>query len=232
MTRTYWAAVCAVVLALLFAAGAVTVAAGNGNERHGGAASAASRTPGEDSADAGFARDMSVHHQQAVEMSFIVRDRTKDEDVRRLAYDIANTQANQRGMMLGWLDLWELPKTSPDEPMAWMAGAGTDGGGHGGHGTHGAGGAHEARDGALMPGMATRADLAKLREADGEQAEILYLKLMTAHHKGGVTMARGCADRCEVGAQRSLARGMVDAQASEIALMADLLKERGASLRP
>ncbi|OEJ27148.1 DUF305 domain-containing protein [Streptomyces agglomeratus] len=228
MTRTYWAAVTAVVLALLFAAGAVTVAAGNGNEDGGRGGSPASRTPAEDSADAGFARDMSVHHQQAVEMSFIVRDRTKNEEVRRLAYDIANTQANQRGMMLGWLDLWGLPKVSAGEPMAWMTKPGSDGG-HGGHGSHGT---HEVRDGSLMPGMATRTDLAKLRAADGRQAEILYLRLMTAHHKGGVTMAQGCADRCEVAVERSLAQGMVDAQESEIALMADLLKARGAAPRP
>ncbi|WP_093801116.1 DUF305 domain-containing protein [Streptomyces sp. Wb2n-11] len=222
MTRTYWAAVTAVVLALLFAAGAVTVASGNGGE--GGGTAAAGRTPAGDSADAGFARDMAVHHQQAVEMSFIVRDRTEDEEVRRLAYDIANTQANQRGMMLGWLDLWGLPKHSPDEPMAWMAGE--DSSGHGSHG------AHEARDGALMPGMATRAELAELREADGKQAEILYLQLMTDHHEGGVAMAQGCADRCEVTTERSLAQGMVDAQESEIKLMADLLKARGAAPRP
>ncbi|MDJ0466847.1 DUF305 domain-containing protein [Streptomyces sp. H27-C3] len=226
MTRTYWAAVTAVVLALLFAAGAVTVAVGNGNDD---AASTASRTPAVDSADAGFARDMSVHHQQAVEMSFIVRDRTKDEEVRRLAYDIANTQANQRGMMLGWLDLWELPKVSSDEPMSWMASGESGGSAHGGHGGHGT---HEVRDGSLMPGMATRAELAKLRKADGKQAEILYLRLMTDHHKGGVTMAQGCADRCEVGTERSLAQGMVDAQQSEIGLMADLLKARGAAARP
>ncbi|MEN8655386.1 DUF305 domain-containing protein [Streptomyces sp. 21So2-11] len=219
MTRTYWAAVTAVVLALLFAAGAVTVAVGNGNDD----ASGTPRTPAVDSADAGFARDMSVHHQQAVEMSFIVRDRTKDEEVRRLAYDIANTQANQRGMMLGWLDLWELPKVSSDEPMAWMAS------GESGRSAHGT---HKARDGSLMPGMATSAELAKLGRVDGKQAEILYLQLMTDHHKGGVTMAQGCADRCEVGTERLLAQGMVDAQQSEIGLMADLLKARGAAPRP
>ncbi|MET9516568.1 DUF305 domain-containing protein [Streptomyces sp. NPDC002994] len=223
MTRTYWAAVTAVVLALLFAAGAVTVAGSDSGS--GSGSSTASGTPAEGSADAGFARDMSVHHQQAVEMSFIVRDRTKDEEVRRLAYDIANTQANQRGMMLGWLDLWGLPKVSSDEPMAWMAAPS----GHGGHGAHGA---HEVRDGSFMPGMATRTELAKLREADGKQAEILFLQLMTAHHKGGVTMAQGCADQCEVAAQRSLAQGMVDAQESEMTLMADMLKERGAAPRP
>jgi uncharacterized protein (DUF305 family) len=83
--------------------------------------------PTADSADAGFARDMAVHHQQAVEMAYIVRDRTKNAEVRGLAYDIAQTQANQRGMLLGWLDLWGLPKTSPDGYMTWMQG------GHMGH---------------------------------------------------------------------------------------------------
>ncbi|MDN3296296.1 DUF305 domain-containing protein [Streptomyces ficellus] len=210
MTRTHWAAVTAVVLALLFA-GAATVASAGG----GGSESPAAPTPAADSADAGFARDMAVHHQQAVEMSFIVRDRTRDEEVRRLAYDIANTQANQRGMMLGWLDLWGLPKVAPDrEPMAWM--------GTPSHHAAPAGG------GALMPGMATAAQLDALRAASGTQAEITYLRLMTEHHKGGVHMARGCVERCEVGVERRLAQGMVDAQESEILLMADLLKKRGA----
>lgn len=206
-TRTRWAAVTAVALALLFAGGAVTVASAEREE--------ASRTPATDSADAGFARDMAVHHQQAVEMSFIVRDRTQDESVRRLAYDIANTQANQRGMMLGWLDLWGLPKLrSGVEPMAWM--------GMGGSGDSG------PSDGALMPGMATNAQLDALRKADGREAEILYLKLMTEHHKGGVHMAEGCVSRCVPGVERDLAQGMVEAQQSEILLMADMLRKRGA----
>ncbi|MFI0978556.1 DUF305 domain-containing protein [Streptomyces sp. NPDC021093] len=223
MTRSWWRAVGAVVFALAVVAGAVTVTrAASGTDASGSDASAAvaSSAPDGSSADAGFARDMAAHHQQAVEMSFVVRDRTKDADVRRLAYDIANTQANQRGMLLGWLDLWGLPKiASPDAPqMAWLGGPS----GHSGH----AGGAGRA-DG-LMPGMATRAELKALSEADGKAAEIRYLQLMTAHHKGGVTMAEGCAKLCTVGAERELARGMVDAQGAELELMAGMLKERGA----
>lgn len=207
VTRTQWAAVTAVVLALLFAGAATVASAGPEAEPRATAAPAA------DSADAGFARDMSVHHQQAVEMSFIVRDRTKDEEVRRLAYDIANTQANQRGMMLGWLDMWGLPKVAPgSEPMSWM-----DMPSHG-----------SSHSGGLMPGMATAAQLDQLRAASGRQAEILYLRLMTEHHKGGVHMAQGCVDTCRPGVERDLAQGMVDAQESEILLMADLLKARGA----
>lgn len=226
--RTRWVAGSAVALALLFA-GAATVASARGD-----GAAPAPRTPTAESADAGFARDMAVHHQQAVEMSFLVRDVTRDEDVRRLAYDIANTQANQRGMLLGWLDLWELPKTAPDGqgPMAWMA----DAGAHSGHdmqdmkGMDGMEGMDH--DGALMPGMATRAELGRLRDARGEKAEVLFLQLMTDHHEGGVAMARGCASRCTVPAEKRLAEGMVVAQQSELDLMADMLAARGSAPRP
>ncbi|MDQ0796713.1 DUF305 domain-containing protein [Streptomyces sp. B1I3] len=224
--RAQWAAGSAVALALLFA-GAATVA----SARDGGAAPAG-RPPTAESADAGFARDMAVHHQQAVEMSFIVRDRTRDEDVRRLAYDIANTQANQRGMLLGWLELWGLPKTAPDGkgPMAWMPDTPSTHSGHDMHGGHGTQSAD--RDGALMPGMATRTELRRLGEADGEGAEVLFLQLMTDHHKGGVAMAEGCAERCAVPVEKRLARTMVDAQRSELDLMSDMLAARGAAPRP
>lgn len=244
--RTRWVAGSAVALAVLFA-GAATVASArdDGADRRATGSESAPRTPAADSADAGFAQDMAVHHQQAVEMSFIVRDRTRDEDVRRFAYDIANTQANQRGMLLGWLDLWELPKVAAgQEPMAWMAGgSGAGAGGHDGHdmgdmdgmdgmgGMPGHGGGYRAHDGSLMPGMATRTELGRLRKADGRQAEILYLQLMTDHHKGGIDMARGCASLCTVKAEKRLARGMVEAQQSELDAMAGMLAKRGSAPR-
>lgn len=194
--------------AALVAAGAITYAVAEDGD-------SGTSTPGAESADAGFARDMAVHHQQAVEMSYIVRDRTKNEEVRRLAYDIAQTQANQRGMLLGWLDLWGLPKVSAEPPMTWM----------------GMGDMPAGKDGALMPGMATNSDLKKLQGLSGKQAEVFYLQLMTDHHKGGIHMAEGCVAKCTVGVEKRLAQGMVDAQQSEIQLMADMLKERGAQAR-
>ncbi|MFE2585184.1 DUF305 domain-containing protein [Streptomyces sp. NPDC059378] len=194
--------------AALVAAGAITYAVA---EDHGPTAA----TPLAGSADAGFARDMAVHHQQAVEMSYIVRDRTEDPEVRRLAYDIAQTQANQRGMLLGWLDLWGLPKVSADAPMTWM----------------GMGDMASGKDGSLMPGMATNTEMKKLGTLNGKQAEVFYLQLMTDHHKGGIHMAEGCVSACTVGVEKRLAQGMVDAQQSEIALMADMLKARGAQAR-
>jgi uncharacterized protein (DUF305 family) len=194
----------------LVAAGAITYAVAED-----GSGSTNSPAPTADSADAGFARDMAVHHQQAVEMSYIVRDRTKNVEVRRLAYDIAQTQANQRGMLLGWLDLWGLPKVSADPPMTWM----------------GMGDMASGKDGALMPGMATNTELKKLNSLSGKPAEVLFLQLMTDHHKGGIHMAEGCVEKCRVGVEKRLAQGMVDAQQSEIQLMAGMLKERGAKAR-
>ncbi|WP_411079429.1 DUF305 domain-containing protein [Streptomyces sp. cmx-18-6] len=211
-----WVAGAAVVLALLLA-GAATVASARGDGEPG--------VPATGSADAGFARDMAVHHQQAVEMSFIVRDRTDDEDVRRLAYDIANTQANQRGMLLGWLDLWELPKVAPggEKPMAWM---GDGAQGHGGHGEH-----HGGPAGALMPGMAGKDELKRLGSLKGARAEVFFLQLMTDHHKGDVAMAEACASLCTVPAEKRLAGGMVEGQQSELGLMRDMLAARGAKPR-
>lgn len=172
--------------------------------------------PDTGSADAGFARDMIVHHQQAVEMSLIVRDGTDDEDVRRLAYDVINTQANQRGMLLGWLDEWELPKSSGEPPMAWM-----------GHEMP-----FEARDGSLMPGMATNTQLRQLRDAEGEDAEVLYLRLMTAHHQGGAQMSQMAAGAVETQVVRRLAETTLRGQQSEIKLMRDMLEERGGIMKP
>lgn len=203
------ARVAVAVAGVLLAAGAVSHSVAEDGGSPG--------TPTADSADAGFARDMAVHHQQAVEMSYLVRDRTDDPEVRRLAYDIAQTQAGQRGMLLGWLDLWGLPKVSSDPPMTWMGMRDMDTG--------------EDADGALMPGMATDSELAKLKTLNGTEAEVFYLRLMTDHHKGGVHMAEGCVDRCTVGAEKRLARGMVEGQNSEIRAMADMMEERGAEPR-
>ncbi|MEV7937679.1 DUF305 domain-containing protein [Kitasatospora sp. NPDC088264] len=175
--------------------------------------SASVAVPADDSPEAGFARDMATHHQQAVDLSFIVRDRTGDDATRTLAFDIINTQANQRGMMMGWIDQWGLPQHSAAKPMAWMK-MGHD---------------YQAHDGSLMPGMATNTQLAKLRSLSGRDAEVSYLQLMIQHHKGGVEMAQGYVDLAKNDAEKRLAQSMVVAQTSEVQLMTDMLTERGAA---
>jgi len=86
----------------------------------------ASQPPSNNSAEAGFARDMIVHHGQAVQMAEIVRDRTNSDAMRIVASDISLTQQAQVGIMQGWLGVWGLSIGSSEPAMAWM-GHPTDG---------------------------------------------------------------------------------------------------------
>jgi uncharacterized protein (DUF305 family) len=171
-------------------------------------------TPREDSAEAGFARDMATHHAQAVDMSFVVRDRSTDEALRALATDIAITQSTQRGIFMGWLQQWRLPQASSRPRMAWMPGhaqmvQGTDGA-------------------VLMHGMASDAELRRLREASGVEAEILFLQLMIRHHEGGVIMARALVPLSSRSELVQVAKSIDDGQRVEIAQMKEMLAARGA----
>jgi uncharacterized protein (DUF305 family) len=177
--------------------------------------------PNDTSAEAGFARDMQLHHLQAVEMSMIVRDETDDPDIRLLAYDIALAQQQQAGQMFSWLTVWGLPQAASEPSMTWMVRPGRSGTGH----EHGPGEpAHVP--GEPMPGLATDEQMAELRAATGVEAEKLYLELMIAHHEGGIDMAEAILDRSTNRVVTSLARGMIAAQQSEIDYMNELLALR------
>lgn len=176
-------------------------------------------TPGDESAEAGFARDMATHHAQAVEMSLLIRDTAPDADLRTLAYDIIVTQGTQRGVFMGWLQAWDVPQTSNRPRMAWMPGHA--------HAEPAAGGG-----GPLMHGMATDDEMRRLREARGVEAEILFLQLMIRHHEGGVIMARaleGLSRRAEV---LDMARSIDSTQRAEIAAMTNMLEQRSAQPLP
>jgi uncharacterized protein (DUF305 family) len=171
-------------------------------------ARAVTPTPGPASAEAGFARDMQVHHTQGVEMSMMVRDRTDDPDMRQMAYDMATTQGHQAGQLFGWLSAWGLNQLGGQPPMTWM--------GHTGHGM-----------GTLMPGMATPEQVAQLSAASGIEAERVFLRLMIAHHRGALEMSEGVLERSEHPAVLAFARAVLRSQKSEIDLMTRMLQERG-----
>lgn len=175
--------------------------------------------PSTTSAAAGFARDMQAHHLQAVQMAMIIRESSPDEDIRRLAYDIATSQAQQAGQMYGWLEVWGLPQASREPAMTWMLLPAIDGSGH----EH-IESSHEP--GEPMPGMATEEQLDELESLDGVPAERLFLKLMIEHHRGGVEMAEALLSRSTNEQAVSLAASIAKAQASEITYMEQLLAER------
>jgi len=183
--------------------------------------SPAGAAPSTTSAEAGFARDMQTHHQQAVRMSMTIYATTSDPALRTLSYDIATSQGQQAGQMYAWLTTWGLPQAAPEPSMTWMSRPALDGAGH----DHGGGMTHEP--GERMPGLATEAQLAELESATGADADRLFLELMIAHHRGGVEMAEAVLDRSDEPVVRSLATGVVTAQEGEITYMEQLLADLG-----
>lgn len=166
--------------------------------------------PGDGSPEAGFARDMSSHHAQAVEMAILAHEKSTDPDVRTLAADIALTQQAQIGTMQAWLKTWNLSPTGSRPRMAWMPDA-----------------AGAVKNG-LMPGMATDAQRAELRAATGRDFDVLFLGLMLDHHLGGIHMAEGILDLSDDAQVTALAESMVAGQKKEIELIQSLLGKFGA----
>ncbi len=171
-------------------------------------------TPGDDSAEAGFARDMATHHAQAVDMSFAVRDTTTDGELRTLAADIIVTQSTQRGIFMGWLQQWGLPQASARPRMAWMPG----------HARL----PHPGEGVVLMHGMASDAELRRLYGARGVDAEILFLQLMIRHHEGGILMVRALLTLTDRRELVQMARSIEEGQRVEIEHMNTMLAARGA----
>jgi uncharacterized protein (DUF305 family) len=117
---------------------------------------------------------MIAHHIQALEMTELVSQRSRDERIRLLARRIELSQADEIALMQRWL-------RERGEPA------------HHGHPAqpHRGGTVHaEASDGehTLMPGMLTRAQMAALAAATGKAFDRLFLEGMIHHHEGALVM--------------------------------------------
>jgi uncharacterized protein (DUF305 family) len=172
-----------------------------------GAQADCAEPPDDHSADAGFARDMGVHHGQAVTMALPVLVRTDDPAMRVIATDILLTQQAQIGMMLGWLGSWGLPASGSDPAMAWM-----------GHTME-----------MPMPGMASREEVASLETLPPAEMDRQFLRLMIPHHQGGVEMAAAAVDLCQRPEVIALANAIVKSQQAEITILQEMLQEREAA---
>ncbi len=77
-----------------------------------------------------------------------------------------------------------------------------------------------------MMGLASQQDMRLLGEAEGVQAERLFLELMIAHHAGGIQMAERAAQDAAQPEVRALAEAMAASQEVETAALEDLLAQR------
>lgn len=143
--------------------------------------------PQDNDADARFMAEMILHHAQALEMVELSRDGLEDEEVRALAGRIETAQLPEVHVMASWLVAHDrpVPREAVELGVDVTGMGGTvarsiEDGAH----THRAGGDH-----AGMPGMATDAELEALAAAQGREADLLFLELMTRHHEGALEMA-------------------------------------------
>ena len=149
-------------------------------------------------ADVMFVQMMIPHHEQAIEMSEILL--AKDgmpAELRELAEQIAAEQGPEIERMRSWLRDWGMPE------MGDMAG------GHGGHGG--------------MDGMLSETELDELRDAEGDEAVVLFLRQMIAHHEGAIDMARDVIDNGRHPDVRALVDDIIASQQAEIELMTEWL---------
>jgi uncharacterized protein (DUF305 family) len=186
-----------------------------------GTQSAAS-TPGTSSPEAGFSRDMQAHHAQAIELAMEIYRKTDDPELRALSYDIATSQAAQRGEMFDWLVQWGLPQAG-GPMMQWMDNAS-------GH-QHGGSSSEPMTDEQAREamGMASAAEIAALQAATGTDADCRFLTLMIRHHQGAIPMAEALLELGSDPRALEVAEAMKTGQTAEIDAMTSMQKRLGCS---
>ena len=149
--------------------------------------------------DVTFMQGMIIHHQQAVAMAVLVKERTNTKDLVEIAGRIESSQADEITFMKGWL-------ATRGEPVedAMMAE----------HAHH------------TMMGMASPDQMAALAAANGVEFDRQFLTLMIAHHEGAIDMVEDLFDADGSAADPVLYRFVSDIdseQTSEIERMDKLL---------
>ncbi len=150
--------------------------------------------------EVGFLQDMRVHHEQAVDMSFIyLQLPDTSAGLRTDASGIVVGQSQEIGRMIQLLRDAGAPEAALlDGPaMVWM-------------------GDEMSTSYDEMPGMASKGELDELRTASGNQADELFVRLMTEHHQGGIEMAEFAADNGSNGEVTRFATAIARSQRTEI----------------
>ena len=188
-------------VALLFLAGAI------------GWTLRAPTRPAAGSVDVGFAQDMISHHDQAVEMSIAELQTGVEPLARHFAQEIILSQRYEIGIMTAWLQEWGYDRADrADTAMGWMT-----------HGSRPHRDMASMSDRALtpetMPGMATPEEMTALRDSTGRDTDARFLRLMKAHHDGGIPMAEDAAVNAKTPKVRDLATRIAKYQRTEVAEM-------------
>ena len=154
-------------------------------------------------ADVRFMADMIPHHQQALDMTVLVAERTARNEMIELARRIESSQQDEITYMIEWLSARGEPVPDRD----WRAHA---------HDHH-----HHT-----MEGMASEEEMAELEAASGDHFDALFLELMIEHHRGALVMVEDLLDESGAAQDPELfefARDVKNDQEAEIDRMTVML---------
>ncbi|GER23133.1 DUF305 domain-containing protein [Zafaria cholistanensis] len=160
---------------------------------HGSASPSSEAVVDHNAADATFARMMIPHHQQAVQMSETILAK---DGIDAPVVELANKIKAAQGPEIGTMTGWLEAWGEPVESGSMD---------------------HS------MEGMMSDADMAKLRQAEGDEAAALFLTQMIAHHKGAVQMAQTEVAEGSNPEALALAQKIVQDQEAEIKTMEEML---------
>ena len=171
------------------------------------------RTPTE--ADIYFMQGMIHHHSQAVEMTGLLRTRSRNKKLQSLGEKITISQTDEMKSMKQWLTDRGLPTTMEHKmDHSNMSGP------------------HDMKNMnmamPLMPGMLTPEQMKALEKATGPKFDRLFLTGMIQHHTGALIMVEDLFDTAGAGQDALLfdfATDVDNTQSAEIRIMQNLLKE-------
>ncbi|WP_350275119.1 DUF305 domain-containing protein [Kribbella sp. HUAS MG21] len=190
--------------ALGAAAGAVllmvSVVACGGGDSGAGEATAARSTPVAEfnEADARFASEMILHHQQATQLASMAGYRAGSAQVKQLAAKIGAAQEPEIKLLSTWLVGWGKPTPQQE---------------------HG----HVEE----LPGMMTEDELHELGNLSRSAFDRAWLQRMIKHHQGAVTMAKAHRTAGKSPAAVALAQKIELARTQEIPVLQRQLQRAG-----
>jgi uncharacterized protein (DUF305 family) len=158
-------------------------------------------------ADTDFMQGMIMHHNQAVEMTELLKTRTKDPAIQELGHKIDVSQTDE----MRWMKQWLTDRSLAIDPMASMDMK------------------DMKMDMPMMPGMLTAAQMDALRKASGPEFDHLFLTGMIQHHTGALLMVKDLFANPGSGQDPQLfdfANDVDNTQQAEIDIMLHMLKER------
>jgi uncharacterized protein (DUF305 family) len=157
-------------------------------------------------ADVSFMQGMIVHHAQAVEMTDLLRTRTKTPALQSLGKRISISQTDEMKFMKQWLEDHGKPVSSGHDHMN--------------HAMPGMG---------MMPGMLNPQQMQALAKANGKNFDRLFLTGMIQHHIGALVMVEDLFNTAGAGQESVLydfATDVDNTQRAEIEVMRGMLKEK------